>query len=354
MKISQRGFIIPLLLVIAVLLLTGGAYVYIQNKQTSQSSESAATQATSTPQTISARNTDWHVYHNSKYGFSLTFPDTWKGYRIEESASAISVGIKDQQDIFIISAIKKPEWYKMQKEADQYGGPLPNLITEDADYAFVYSSAQDFTDAVIDLARMRHTIVSTFTLDNPEKITPLEKLTPMQSNATMSLFKVGMSGGILISPDGKMTFQIPQGALIADAVIKYTNGSIDPVGTSLLTFLKPAIATLSYDPSFVKGEDERSLSLNMYDSFDSSVDIVKHVLTAKVNSIRTCQIPLQEEALQPIQTPTANASVFMVTRRGGVLVSPDKKVQIEIPEGVVQTEINITIGLVNSVLVHNI
>jgi|GEM_PF-4177149 hypothetical protein len=53
MKISQRGFIPPFLLaLIAVLLVGGGAYVYI-NKQANQSVVNASMQATSTAQTES-------------------------------------------------------------------------------------------------------------------------------------------------------------------------------------------------------------------------------------------------------------------------------------------------------------
>lgn len=52
MTISQKGFATPLLIaLVAVLLIGGGAYVYVQNKQTSQSAAvSSVTQATSTAQ----------------------------------------------------------------------------------------------------------------------------------------------------------------------------------------------------------------------------------------------------------------------------------------------------------------
>lgn len=53
MKIIQRGFIIPLLLIIfAILLAGGGTYLYVQNKQIKQSDTATqSTQATSTAQT---------------------------------------------------------------------------------------------------------------------------------------------------------------------------------------------------------------------------------------------------------------------------------------------------------------
>ena len=61
MKISQKGFIAPLLLaLIALLLIGGGAYVYIQNKQPNQ------------PATIPT--SDWKTYTNSQYKFQFMYP----------------------------------------------------------------------------------------------------------------------------------------------------------------------------------------------------------------------------------------------------------------------------------------
>ena len=59
MKTSQKGFISPLLLaLIAILLVGGGVYVYVQKKQTSQQATvSETTQATSTAQTITEEST---------------------------------------------------------------------------------------------------------------------------------------------------------------------------------------------------------------------------------------------------------------------------------------------------------
>lgn len=66
----QKGFIVPvLLIIIAILLLGGGAYVF-QSKQTSPSEAVAPTaQATSTAQT-----SDWKTYTSTKYGFSFQYP----------------------------------------------------------------------------------------------------------------------------------------------------------------------------------------------------------------------------------------------------------------------------------------
>src|SRR5665811_1010016 len=74
MKNSQRGFIIPLLLVIAALLLTGGAYVYMQKQSANKSTENPVDQATSTTQSSNSQTADWKTYQNEKYGFEVKYP----------------------------------------------------------------------------------------------------------------------------------------------------------------------------------------------------------------------------------------------------------------------------------------
>lgn len=72
MKTCQKGFVSPLLLaLIAVLLVGGGAYAYMQNKQASQPAvtDSTAT-ATSTTDTAS-----WQTYTNTQYGYTLNYPE---------------------------------------------------------------------------------------------------------------------------------------------------------------------------------------------------------------------------------------------------------------------------------------
>lgn len=74
MNIPPKGFIVPLLLiVIAILLAGGGAYVYIQPKQ-----GNAPTTASSTTQTVSVTQTsDRKTYVSAKYGFSFSYPAAW-------------------------------------------------------------------------------------------------------------------------------------------------------------------------------------------------------------------------------------------------------------------------------------
>ena len=65
MKTSPKGFIAPLLLaLIALLLIGGGAYVYVQNKEISQN--------------VVVQNSDWKTYANSQYGFEFQYKNNEK------------------------------------------------------------------------------------------------------------------------------------------------------------------------------------------------------------------------------------------------------------------------------------
>lgn len=64
----QRGFISPLLLaLIALLLIGGGAYVYVQNRLANQSLVTV-----NTPQT-----SDWKTCENKQLGFRVQYPNDW-------------------------------------------------------------------------------------------------------------------------------------------------------------------------------------------------------------------------------------------------------------------------------------
>lgn len=76
MKTSQKGFTAPLLLAfVVVLLIGGGAYVYVQNKQASQRSViSPPVQTNPTAQAPNSQIADWETYRNTKYGFEFKYP----------------------------------------------------------------------------------------------------------------------------------------------------------------------------------------------------------------------------------------------------------------------------------------
>lgn len=73
---GRQGFISPLLLaLIATLVIGGGAFVYVEKKQSNQ-----PVTATSTAQTADSSTTlttGWKTYTNTKYGFEFRYPSTW-------------------------------------------------------------------------------------------------------------------------------------------------------------------------------------------------------------------------------------------------------------------------------------
>jgi len=109
-----------------------------------------------------------HQYINSKYRFTLTFPNSWKEYRIKEDENGVLVGIKDQDKVFSIRAHTKQEWEKMEYYASQDPNSQnfePNFglkIGENATYVFAYYHAQDYTDAVRPLLEEREAIIASF------------------------------------------------------------------------------------------------------------------------------------------------------------------------------------------------
>jgi len=80
MKITQRGFIVPLLiLIIAVLLIGSGAYVYTQSATETKSSEVATTTVQSKAVTPSVvQKSELKTYTSTQYGFSFSYPSDEK------------------------------------------------------------------------------------------------------------------------------------------------------------------------------------------------------------------------------------------------------------------------------------
>ncbi|MFA6414489.1 MAG: hypothetical protein WC217_01985 [Candidatus Paceibacterota bacterium] len=77
MDTSQRGFIVPLLLIfVAILLVGGGAYVYLQQKQDASPSisESPVAQASSTAQTSDSQTVGWKTYSDTYIGYRIKYP----------------------------------------------------------------------------------------------------------------------------------------------------------------------------------------------------------------------------------------------------------------------------------------
>jgi hypothetical protein len=75
MKNSHKGFILPLLLIIiALAFVGGGAYVYLQNKQSGQ--PETVSPVTQTATTSVAQTSDLKTYTNAQHGYSVSYPAT--------------------------------------------------------------------------------------------------------------------------------------------------------------------------------------------------------------------------------------------------------------------------------------
>lgn len=110
------------------------------------------------------------VYTNTKYGFTLQFPETWKGYTVKSSIfeseyfgkyESTLFGFPVDDALFIISAFGKEQWAKMKAEE----GPTPTYLGENNQYIFGYTSAQDAANDTM-IARMQELgpIIKTFKL----------------------------------------------------------------------------------------------------------------------------------------------------------------------------------------------
>jgi hypothetical protein len=108
---------------------------------------------------LNSVTSDWQVYNNSKYNFSITFPENWEGYQFEEKDNAVEFGFKED-DIFLISAMLPGEWEILKNET----GPKPKYITENEDYVFVYSGSHDNKEENWDAAKKTESIIKTFKL----------------------------------------------------------------------------------------------------------------------------------------------------------------------------------------------
>jgi type II secretory pathway pseudopilin PulG len=108
------------------------------------------------------------VYSNSQYGFSLTFPQTWKGYTAQNrtlnwgsygTSDSVDFGFSVQDSLFNVSIHTKSQWQQIKSEE----GPTPTYLGENSQYVFGFATAQDAANDTI-IARMKEiqNIVKTF------------------------------------------------------------------------------------------------------------------------------------------------------------------------------------------------
>ena len=149
-----------------------GPKVAQQPAPTTTKQQSVVQPTTPTTQPVPAI-ADWKNYKNDKYGFELTFPSTWQGYKAinrtldwgaNGTSDSIDFGFTAQGSsdialIFNVSMHSKTQWKKIKSEQ----GPTPTYLGENSLYVFAYSPAQD---VATDFERSRMTeiesIIKTF------------------------------------------------------------------------------------------------------------------------------------------------------------------------------------------------
>lgn len=195
MKRSNGFTVIEIVIAVAVIgALVGGYFVFKKKPKTDISTTqsetvSTAPQTTPTPEKTSetkpvvketpapakeeAKVPQAIVYKNSTYGFSLTFPDSWKDYKAEAGSNNQATASFDFKlpakdttfgnpvSLFAISVYTKDQWSAVQ--ADE--GPKPTLIKEGATHVFAYDNAQAYPDELSDEAKQVKDIIATFKLD---------------------------------------------------------------------------------------------------------------------------------------------------------------------------------------------
>ena len=177
------------LLVFAIVLVGALSYlVWAQNTAPDTTDNSAAvikkttattpSTASTVPSTTKTDTTDsWKTYSNSDYGFTLTFGDLWKGYRVKaiaiDSANTMTYhftmpysGIIEASEtndvgyysIFFINVFTKDEYNKTERKG--------LLLGSNKSYVFTYGGPQESVEALKALQADFTNVVSTFKLTN--------------------------------------------------------------------------------------------------------------------------------------------------------------------------------------------
>lgn len=114
----------------------------------------------------------WTEYINTKYGFTISFPDTWKGYIVKErklnwgtngSSNSVDFILNNDIKMFNIAMLTKKQWTAISK----LEGSKPTLLEENDAYVFAYTRAQDFGD-LISYAKDIEEIIKTFKLNSAD------------------------------------------------------------------------------------------------------------------------------------------------------------------------------------------
>jgi hypothetical protein len=107
------------------------------------------------------------LYKNEKYGFTLSFPSSWKGYKVNEKnytdAVIFSFGVGEQFPVLDISIYTRKQWLEANRLVEEEGDKvLPAILIQNSSYVFVSEAPQDVV--VFPSGSSRESILSTLTL----------------------------------------------------------------------------------------------------------------------------------------------------------------------------------------------
>ena len=80
-------------------------------------------------------------YENEEFGFGLTFPEEWKGYKVTDKADVLYFGFVGYTEIFAISIYTHDEWDALPENQ-----PNPEYLGENDEFVFAGSGSHDSAD----------------------------------------------------------------------------------------------------------------------------------------------------------------------------------------------------------------
>lgn len=110
----------------------------------------------------------WKTYTNYTYGFTLDFPDSWKGYSTKENENGVIFKIKDQ-DVFTISAWTHRRYAELKNEAEL--NPLPidlDILGQNSKYIFTLTVMKNTAPESVDLTNQTIRIAATLKAVEPK------------------------------------------------------------------------------------------------------------------------------------------------------------------------------------------
>jgi hypothetical protein len=111
-------------------------------------------------------------YTNDQYKFSLTFPQTWKGYTITSrtldwgsfgKSDSLDFGFGEQNSIFNIAIHSKEQWRQIAAEQEADSRSTQVSLGESKDFVFSFASTGDVSnDEMYDRLSEVQSIIKTF------------------------------------------------------------------------------------------------------------------------------------------------------------------------------------------------